>query len=61
MPATEHPCVSQTAFEQWERNQHLAEVSFGIINSGERLAQVGAFARRIGFACVGENFAKELG
>lgn len=47
------------AFDQWAGNRHVLEVCFGI-NSGEKFAQVGAFARRVGFECVGENFAKEL-
>jgi GNAT superfamily N-acetyltransferase len=47
------------AFEQWARNREVAEISFGV-NSGEGYAQVGAFARRIGFQPVGENFVKEV-
>jgi GNAT superfamily N-acetyltransferase len=47
------------AFEQWARNRAVAEISFGI-NSGEGFEQVGGFARRIGFAAVGENFVKEI-
>jgi GNAT superfamily N-acetyltransferase len=47
------------AFEQWARNRRVAEISFGI-NSGEGYAQVGAFARRIGFQPVGENFVKAV-
>jgi GNAT superfamily N-acetyltransferase len=47
------------AFEQWARNRQVAEISFGV-NSGEGYAQVGAFARRIGFQPVGENFVKMM-
>ena len=47
------------AFEQWARNRQAAEISFGI-NSGEGCEQVGSFARRSGFAAVGENFVKEI-
>ena len=48
------------AFEQWARNRKVAEISFGV-NSGADYAQVGAFARRIGFEVVGENFVKAIG
>jgi GNAT superfamily N-acetyltransferase len=37
------------AFEQWARNRQVAEISFGV-NSGDGYAQVGTFARRIGFS-----------
>jgi GNAT superfamily N-acetyltransferase len=47
------------AFERWAGNRKVTEISFGV-NSGGEYAQVGAFARRIGFACVGENFVKEV-
>jgi GNAT superfamily N-acetyltransferase len=48
------------AFEQWARNRQVAEISFGV-NSGDGYAHVGAFARRIGFQPVGENFVKTMG
>jgi GNAT superfamily N-acetyltransferase len=47
------------AFEQWARNRKVAEISFGV-NSGEGYAQVGSFARRIGYQPVGENFIKSV-
>jgi GNAT superfamily N-acetyltransferase len=47
------------AFEQWAINRKAAEISFGV-NSGEGCEQVGSFARRIGFAVVGENFVKAI-
>jgi len=47
------------AFEQWARNRKVAEISFGV-NSGAEYAQVGSFARRIGFEVVGENFVKVM-
>lgn len=45
------------AFERWAANRKIVEISFGV-NSGGGYAQVGAFARRIGFEVVGENFVK---
>lgn len=47
------------AMEQWAANRKVAEISFGI-NSGDNFERVGAFARRIGFTCVGGNFVKAL-
>jgi GNAT superfamily N-acetyltransferase len=47
------------AFERWAGNRQVAEISFGV-NSGEGYAQVGSFARRIGFQPVGENFVKTV-
>lgn len=47
------------AFEQWAANRKVAEITFGV-NSGGEYAQVGAFARKIGFEVVGENFVKAV-
>lgn len=48
------------AFEHWARNRGVAEIAFGI-NSGAGHEVVGAFARKLGFVGVGENFVKEVG
>lgn len=48
------------AFEHWARNRGVAEIAFGI-NSGAGHEVVGAFARKLGFVRVGENFVKEMG
>ena len=48
------------AFEHWACNRGVAEIAFGI-NSGAGHEVVGAFARKLGFERVGENFVKGMG
>jgi GNAT superfamily N-acetyltransferase len=45
------------AFEQWARNRGAIELCFGI-NSETDTDKLGAFARRMGYRSVGENFVK---
>lgn len=47
------------AFETWCANRKVVEIVCGI-NSGEDLQRLGEFARRMGYARIGENYLKEL-
>lgn len=47
------------AFEQWAKNRKVVEINFGI-NSGGEYEVVGRFARKMGYAKVGENYVRCL-
>lgn len=47
------------AFEQWAKNRKVIEINFGI-NSGTEFETIGRFARRMGYAKVGENYVLGL-
>jgi GNAT superfamily N-acetyltransferase len=47
------------AFEQWARNRDVFEINFGV-NSGADFETIGRFARKMGFAKVGENYVLSL-
>ena len=47
------------AFEKWAVNRSAVEICFGV-NSGIGLDQVGKFATRLGYECVGGNYAKAV-
>ena len=50
------------AFEQWCKNRHVAEINFGInsVDDAQDMARLGGFARRMGYAKVGENYVRTI-
>nr|WP_236589997.1 GNAT family N-acetyltransferase [Ramlibacter aurantiacus] len=48
------------AFELWAASRQVEEIAFSV-NSGHDTERIGAFARRLGYGAVGENFVKRVG
>lgn len=50
------------AFEQWCKNRQVAEINFGINSVAEarEMQRLGGFARKMGYAKVGENYVRTL-
>lgn len=49
-----------TAFRKWAQNRDVFELSVGI-NSGTDLPKLDKFLKRMGFQCVGGNYAMRIG
>lgn len=50
------------AFEQWCKNRQVAEINFGInsVEEAREMQRLGGFARKMGYAKVGENYVRTL-
>lgn len=50
------------AFEQWCKNRQVQEINFGInsVEEAREMQRLGGFARKMGYAKVGENYVRTL-